>query len=445
MAYLQSRAGIARSGVTYCGWAKPKLTFRLAGADISNGFVLADSLKIVNALDSHTSMMTVTLHGVTPVVGNDIKVTYTTPNVYEFGGTILQIRALVRPGIEVVFYECTATGYLWMMDRGESTAATLVMRRYLCGANTAVADILARFTNGGFRVGYIPSSLGDISMNFDMVRVSEAITAIATVVRGYWEVTADRVVSMYAAYPESTLPTITNTTTLFDEMELTTDLTQVRTRTYYRGGGGTALSAVDPGGTSIQVSNLEPFASKRTQEMAGQITSGQNLLTVSTYSGRIGPGTITLVDPVVYRIEAGDAVTLFAPSTGDATAETDLATTLGEGSGVVIQVINGSGEWYDEAVDRAQGDENIFKTAVSEFIFTTLNREVRPGRVIPISMTIPFVLTGSLRIQEVEITTRGVVTSSTVVFYRRVTTSPWRVTLTNMLRGVQQIWPGKEF
>jgi hypothetical protein len=427
------------------------MTFRLAGSVLASGSVLYENFIISNALDSHTSMMTFTMKGVTPVVGNDIKATYTTPNVFEFAGTILQIRTVVRPGFTTVLYECVATGYLWMMDRGQASGfGPLVTGRYNCGANTAVSDILARFTTGGFRVGYIPSSLGNITMNFDQVRVSEAITRIATAVRAYWEVTADRVVSIYNTYPDSTLPTLTNSSRLLDDLEYGQDLTQVRTISYYRGGGTTATAAVNVGGTSIPVANIAPFVSQRNSTYAVLVISGQNVMTVAAVSGYVpttanvglsGPGSIVLRDSsqVVYRIEQGDAVNLLASSQAVAGDFTAISTALGEGDGTVMQVMGDGIQWFDESFDRASSDVQLFKTTISDFNFTTLNREVRPGRLQPVNMTVPFVVNGSFLIQTVDITTRGVVTSANVVFYRRVSTSPWRLTMTNLLRGVEQM------
>jgi hypothetical protein len=438
MAYLQSRSGIARSGVTYCGWVKPNFVVYIDGSPIASKAIRYESLKIVNALDSHTSTMTFTLRGVVPALGSDIKLTYSTPNVYEFAGHILQVKTATSRKGNAVDYQCTAVGYLWLLDRGVGGVGVwpnLVTGKYRCGVSTAVGDILSRFTSGGFRVGYIPSELGNIAMDFTMERPAAALTKIAAGVGAYWEVSPDRCVSMYRTYPETT-PSVSNSSTVFD-IEYDQDYTQTRVRSFCLGGGSTTTAAVAVGATSIPVADLTDFCSHRDTSFSGAVIIGNQILRTNSVSVRTGAGTIALADPVLYAISEGEAVSAVGFD-GDSLAELALQAALGEANASSVQFVSEAGVAFDEAQDRASADMDLFSTALSAFAYTTLSREVRPGRLVTVNITTPFTVSGSLRIQQVEITARGVVTSSSVQFYRRVLTSPWRLTTANLLRGIPQ-------
>lgn len=193
MAYLQARAGIARAGVTYAGLSYPTVKVTIAGTDRTTN-VLYKGFGITQNLDGQATARLV-VSGFTPAVGNEITVTYRTPNEYLFSGTIMRRR--YRANGQLVWWELDCGDYRWLLDR-----YALVNASYSsCGKNTAIARILG-FTDpaSGFAIGRVPSSLGDIDatgITFTQDRVSDAIGRVCDMAGAHWYIGHDKQISAF--------------------------------------------------------------------------------------------------------------------------------------------------------------------------------------------------------------------------------------------------------
>ena len=447
MAYLQSRSGIARSGVTYCGWAKPNFTFRIAGSVVSGSAVLQEGWRIVKSLDGNTSTMYFSVHGITPTLWNEIKVTYTTPNVYEFAGHIVDIQTSFSNARDPIVYHCTALSYVWLLGLGTSGLEKLVTRQYRQGVNTAVGDILTTFADsGGFRVGYVPSTLGDIWIDFTLETVPNALTRIAKTVGATWEVSDDGVVSMYVTYPETALATIGNSTAI-SNVTYRQDGTQVRPWAYVRGGGATATANVEVGSTDIPVSTGQPFLYKGSPpDIIEAVIVGQQVLLLDSMVlnetlaavgvDDFGPATLSVVGtPTSYFIYEGDSIDVLALAFNSA-ADTAFAAALGSGPEAIgIHLIEDRRLSADAAKARAETDVALLGTAINEFSYTTsAGREARPGRVITVNITTPITISGTFLIQSVEVISLGNSTQTAPHLYRRIKASPFVMALGQYLQ-----------
>jgi hypothetical protein len=424
MAYLHSRSGIARSGVTHAAWVPPSHEIRI------NGTVRTSSVPygwtIVDRVDGTPSVFTFRLKAaVTPAVGHRVLVKYATPDDYLFVGTLLQIDQTNWMDDGLFEWSCVALGDHWLLDRYD-----LVLARYQStGVRSMVVDILSRFTNGGstpFTAGYIPSSLGNLDMEFTFETVTGALNRIARAVDAYWEVTPFRAINLFQTPNEAALPTVTIANAI--RVRYREDLTQVRTRSLFQGQGSTAAAAANVGASTIAVEDTTPFS-----DSGGTVVSGPQTI---TYTGRTmasGPGSLTGVSGIVFDIDIGDPVDLLV-EIEDSGAQTALATLLGGGlSGQATHRQQDGRISQGEATGRATADVAAFGGALAELDFTTLHRHMKIGRELVVSLSGSTSISGTYRIQQIT-TEHRVSKRGTLDLWRHVNTSPFTRKLTDILQ-----------
>ncbi len=410
MAYLQARSGIARAGVTYVGVSWPTCVVYI---NSTARRVMRRDFKITQRADGSPDVFEFWIRDsiYTPVVGNDIKVTYATPNDYLFGGT-LTARTIqpMRPGTTHLVWHCVAIGYRWLMDRYEVALAQYYNRGY----REIVSDLLARYTDGGFRVGYIPSAFGNITIGFDLEPLSDCLDRLAKSQNALWEVTAERIVNMYTSYPDAALPTITQANA--SRFGYTEDLSQIRTRVRVRGIGTAADGRTASGATILAVEDTSVFPA------IGTVQAGTNIVSYTSLSTSSGPGNLLGCAGIVIDIESGTPVNLLVTAI-DAAKQASLATRLGGGlSGQATHVISEDAT-SSEATNRATSDLGTFGTPLPDVNFSTKFRYLKPGRPVTISVTDPASISETLTIQEVTITPSGMVQGAIVDVWRHALAS----------------------
>lgn len=428
--YLEARSGIARSGVTYAGWAPPNVQVFIGGVNrIDN--VDAVGFRITQALDGAASTCQLTLSGYTPTFGQRVMITYASPDQYLFVGTILRIQGIARGASpDAVLWQCTSMGDTWLMDR----YARVTKQYHDRGVGSIVADILATFTDGGFRIGYIPSSLGNLTLEFTFEPVTSAIDRIAKAVDGYWEIDpGTKCVSIFDTYPDAALFPITNNPAIRVD-SFGGDLSQVRTRVLFQGVSTPTSAPVAALATTVPVQDTAIFPP------SGQAFSG---FSVMSYTGRTtqgGPGSLTGVTGLAHDLAEGDDVALLVDE-GDAAAQAALAAVLGGGlSGIATHVIAKDDASAVEASERARADIALFKSAMTELTYGTISeshRHVRAGRLQSVTLTAPFTISDTFRVQSVTIVRVGGLKGRTVNLERQVSLSRFQRSLTTILaRGV---------
>lgn len=433
MAYLQARAGIARSGVTHTGWTPPNVVCKIAGTDRTGSILnTAESpWAITLRADGTPSTFQFVTKDFTPTVGQAVTITYATPTDYLFTGVILQRQATpISPSSAALHWVCTAIDDRWLMDRYDRVLESYLSR----GVGSIVADILARFTDGGFRVGYCPSSLGTLTIELTRETVSGAIERIARAVGAVWRVT-NRVVDVYVTYPEAALATVTQAEILAGSFTYQDDLTQVRTRAVFAGRGSTTTSAVAAGASTIPVADLSPFSAS-----GGDIVSGT---VEATYTGVAptgdGSGTLTGCTGITHDLASGVEVSIFVDQT-DAAAAAALATTLGGGlSGQATNTLQDGRLSISEATARATGDVSVFGGALTDVTFT-YGRPVRhltAGRTLTLAVTAPLSLSGNHTVQSITITRRGAMGGVNIEVNQRVQFGQFSRTITDLLRQLR--------
>lgn len=419
MAYLQALAGIARSGVTYAGWVHPSFVITL-GATTRTSSILRSGWMIAERMGAPATCA-FTLHGVTPTMGHDVKVRYAGGSDYLFGGTLLQAEAEVL-GPNEVFWHCMATGYQWLL--GHFTAEKSYTNTSI---NTILADLVATFTDGDFRVGYCPVA-ERVSVDFARTPLPQAFDTLAQLVPGggaWWEVTPEKVINLCGTYPDTDR-------TLADgsdvrSVRLVHDMTQARTRTRVIGRDTTTTAAADVGATSIAVSEIGWFSLGTIGAASGEALIGTNVITYTgiasdtgVTSVDYGPGTLTGVTGVVAGIPEGERVAIVYTH-DDLTAQSDMAAALGSpSSGIITYWIEDRSLSLSACKARAEADVAQFGAAVAAVEYHTDDRQTRIGRIVAASVTTPVAIAGDYRIQQVTTTPRGTIHGSTVELDRAI-------------------------
>lgn len=390
MAYLQARANIARAGVTYGGWAPSDFTFTVGGTErtpLVRGFMIEERL------DDTPGVCTFEAQGYTPTCGQTVTFAWTTPDAYWFAGTLVRRQMRLDPN-EIPIWKCTALDYTWLLNRYSKVTAQY---RNL-GINSILARVLTDFTNGGFLVGYCPSSLGTLdAFDCEDEDVSAVLSRLAAAANAYWYIDPWKRVYLAATFPYGNSLTITESN-VFRNVEYDEDLTQLRNATIVYGRQTQTTALVSGGATTVSVEDTRGFS-----PTGGTARAGQNVITYTGLSANSGPGTLTGCTGIVYEIAQGDPVTL-RRRTDDVTAQTALATTLGGGlSGIVVHVINNSLLNDSEADLVADTDVAAFKDVPNGIAFDITDRETAIGKIVTVSVTNPITISDTFRVQSVSI------------------------------------------
>lgn len=367
------------------------------------------------------STCTFTLKNLTPSFGNDVKLAFARPNDYWFGGTLLQTQVEYIDAANYL-YHCTAVGYEWLLDR-----YTPVLAQYQNRAvNHIVADILARFTNGSFRVGYCPSSFGNLDMQFTYENVYGALQRIAKAVGARVDVTPDRVVNVYVTYPDAAYTALTTSLVELQTYSHDFDLTQVRTRALYQGRGSTATQQVPLASVTLPVADTQPFSTT-----GGTAVSGRNQITYTGLSATSGPGSLTGVTGISYDIAENDAVDVLAIAT-DVAKDALLAILLGGGmSGQATSYRQDGRLSLNEATARATEEIDLFGEALTHISFTYLTyvRHLKVGRQLGVISP----ASGTFTIQTIRIQPYGPWADTHTQFFQRVELAPFKRSVSQLL------------
>lgn len=403
MAYLQARANIARAGVTYAGWAFPRFAFVVGGTERTP---LLSNFSIEERLDDAPGVCNFRAYGYTPTCGQTVSFAWTTPDAYWFAGTIVRRRMRLDPD-DVPIWDCTALDYTWLMNRYAKVTAQY---RNL-GVNSILARVLADFTNGGFRVGYCPSSLGTIdAFDCEHEDVSSVLTRLAATCNAYWFVDPWKCVYLANTFPYGNALTITSSAS-FRNVVYDEDLTQLRNATEVFGRSTQTTATVSAAATTIPVDDTRAFSVS-----GGTARSGQNLVTYTGLSVASGPGNLTGCTGIVYEIQQGDEVIVRRRS-DDTVAQAALATTLGGISGVVINVIKDDSLNDAEATLVANTDIAAFADVPNGITFDITDRETAIGKIATVSIASPIAISDTFRVQSVSIVPR--IVNGTATDYTR--------------------------
>lgn len=384
-----------------------------------------ETLTIMDRL-SAPATATVLVRGFTPAQYSDVRL-YNggTGGVCLFGGTAVKISYdAVRLGDDP-WHKLECQDYTWLLDRylRVNTSYSGI------GVNTAIARLLSSYTNGGFRVGYCSSGMGSVGdITFTDATVSSAIDQLATVAGGFWDVDADKRVHLFSSpdHLSSDSLTLSDSSKNFAGLNVTSDGSEIATKVIVLGDRSQTTALVAAAATTIPVEDCEPFAGGS----GGVLVDGQ-VLAYTGVSVSAGAGTITGVTGIVRDIPQGAEVRV-RETAEDGTAQTTLATLLGGLSGVAELTIQMPA---DRALAAAAASAELAKRKnVFAALAYTAQDQVHtgaaltvPGQTVSVSLTAPTTVSGTFRIQEVEmrVKPKGTLSGTRLGFERRVKLGPY--------------------
>jgi hypothetical protein len=407
MAHYHARFNVCRFGVTRYGLADHPLVFLVGG---STKTPAVDDFQIVSALDGSPSVCTFTLVQPTkPTLWGDV--TLSLGGALIWGGTLTEARARVQKILAgTVYYQCQAIDWTWLMDRFsrvtiEFGAGTSV--------NTAIATLLKNYTDGGFATGYIPWTLGTIGpMSITGETVSASIRRIAAAVNAFVRIRPDKRVDVFQSLPSSNALTIGNSSEIRD-VGYESSGSQIRTRVFYVGGGGSTTALVSAGAASVPVDECGWYSGFLAQ-------AGSDLFAYTGRSVSSGPGSLTGCSGIAHDLPQGAPVNVVAQA-DDVAAQAALSASLGGGrSGIAVGWFVDGRLSQSEVASRASADLTFYKAEIPAFGYTTTKRYHEPGKVVTVSVTDPLSITGDFRIQRVTTRPYGKVTGNDPTYFEHI-------------------------
>lgn len=443
MAYSQARSGVCYSGVVYTGWTPPSVKLYIAGIDRTSVCLADGDWTLTDRADGTPPTLIFSIKTITPTTGSEVLLTYATPDDYWFAGTLTNIEAHPVSNVSTrVIWHCTATGYQWLLDRYD-----LPWAQYFdeLGINTIAGDLLSRWTNGGFKPGYLPSSLGTTRFDAtDLIPISEQLTRLAALSDATLRIRPDKHVDICDVFPEGALATVTQADIVVDTLTYDEDLTQIRTSILRKVTGSTATADATVNALGNQEVPIDPtpefdaaFIAKYVNFTVADafVLSGLNPRMTMQAAGSAG----VVVQGSTHLIHQGDQLDLLI-RVNDSSDTTALATRLGGG-------LSGQATHFAPQVDTVS---QAIAAAVSEsstngsprptvvFTFKKVKRHLRAGRTLTMNITSPITITGDFLVQSLTTTIRGPVGGSKLEVFQTVQCSPIVYSLTTVLRQIQE-------
>lgn len=414
MAYT-ARSNACRAGVTYAGLAARTFTVALGGVtrtDVQQNV----NFTLSKTLDGDQTL-TLTVGGTAPEEGQDVLLTL--GGELFFGGTVQRVRSVVTG--QLVKWECACSDWWWLLNRYARVTGT-----FSGGVNSVVARLLATYSNGGFLPGYLPQTLGDISITCDDEPLGDVLRRVAKGANGgagaFIRLTPFKRVDIATSFPDGLTLTLVNGS---DQRTIVREsmLDQVRTRVRARGKGAQTTEIVSfAAASTLPVADCSIFADSGSVWVAG--------MGPVAYTGRSatsGPGLLTGCTGVTDDIAQGTLVQVYV-EVNDATAQSDLATKLGGGrSGIATHSIANEAWSLAEATAMAGAHLTLLKApqvaltiaGVAVPAAQMLRQEV--GAVLAASVTVPMTVSGDYRVQQVTVSAFSSMAESEPAFNVSVT------------------------
>lgn len=247
------------------------LVLTIAGVDRTSSVVFRSFRKTDNLNQQvDTCEFRLTKYGTVtyvPTIGQEVIVTLSGTRI--FGGAIARIVETVEATKKLVYQiEC--------VDYSQYLKRKLVTKRY---TNTTVAAVVANlvttYTTDGFTNVNAASTLTIESISFNRLNVAECLQKLADAISYVWYVDPNKDIHFFPRNSERAPFDLSDTAGkhVYDSLEITEDVTQVRNSILVQGGETTSAIARTEyhtgDGTRVQFSLTNKYASKPTVSVGG--------------------------------------------------------------------------------------------------------------------------------------------------------------------------------
>ncbi len=325
-----------------------------------------------------------------PEVGQSVVVTRNGSTI--FGGVILRIDETIEAST-IIRYQVECVDYSQYLKR------QLVTERY---TNTTVgaiiADLVTKYTSAGdgITANHVSSELAIKSFSFDRLKLADCLQKLADALSYVWYVDYDKDIHFFPKNAEIAPYGLTDTSGnyIYNSLQITSDLSQIRNSVLVQGGEVVSASprteTFDGDGTKVQFSLANKYNSKPTVTVGGSpVTVGVEFLDDDasfavmwnynekylrfTTGNTPASGTNNIVVsgtylyPIVVKVPAPASIAEFG---------------LYE-----YAITDKSIRSEDEAIERALADLNNYRTQLYEGQFRTYTDGFRSGQVLNITST----------------------------------------------------------
>lgn len=410
--------------------------------EITEGFsaVIAGSTRVVSTEPGEFSIVdrlsaaseaTLYVRGFVPAEFSDVKL-YNggTGGVRLFCGTVITpTYDAVRLGDEP-WHHLQCRDYTWLINRYKRVRGTYSG----IGVNTCLRQVLASFTDGGFTVGYCPSSLGNVrDLTFEDATVTDVLDQLSEIADGFWDVDGDKRVHIFTDPDHLSTDSLTldASSRNFSGLSVTRDGTEIATRVIVHGASVQVTSLTSSASTTLPIEECAPFIGASTSAGDAFVNGAEIAYTGVSVSS--GPGNLTGVTGLTTDVPQGAAAQVRVV-VEDSSAQTALATLLGGGmSGVAEIMIQAGGEGIDTCTGIANSVLAVRKASQVQLSYRAQDQvhtgaqETVPGQVVSVSLSSPSTVSGDFRVQSVDIGVKqgGKVAGTTLGFERRVNLAPY--------------------
>lgn len=295
---MYALADVGRAGATRAGYTSGRVFTAIAGADRTND-TRPEGFSLTPAIYGPPDTGTIRVAGTRPTKGNPIVLTVGSQNNYQrlFGGHILAADQVYEGASEdLPKWDCALIDASWRLDFRKINA------RYTATAVEAiVVDLVAKAAPPGITTNHV-QAIGTVINEFTCTNedLSDALDRLKVLVG------AERYVDYDGDLHFFTTESLQNPTPLtlgqgFEDFSFSEDLSPVRTRVLYEGGGAPLLAPVAAGETILPVEDASWYDAG-----GGKVALGPQRV---TYTGRqlggggalVGPGVTPGAAPVIAR------------------------------------------------------------------------------------------------------------------------------------------------
>ena len=376
---LQARSGIARAGTTRSDYYRQVFAMTINGVDRSAN-VWKFSTRIVKNLHEQEDRLSLTIFGFRPSAGQAIVIGSGAIDNRLFGGTIKTVRQRSVKGNVVEIYDVTAGDWSWLLSRklfsGHYTNIT---------AHQLVLDLAAVYAPG-FTVNNVKVTSPVISeISWTNRTFPQVMAQIADRIGWHWYFDPNQDIHFFDSETVIVPVALTQSNMVYDLLDWSENIDQIRTRVYVEGGGGTTTDPVEAGALSIPIDEAGWYdgvgtrwlkiGHMRVSYTGRTITSGAGELTGIPASG---PGSIS--EPILQ----GTQVNLLTWA-DDTVAQTLVASLTGT-DGVVEHYVTDNSIGYVEMASRAAQELAVFSLPLYGGSYWTTDKQADVGRLVTISI-----------------------------------------------------------
>jgi hypothetical protein len=298
-ALMYALGGLARGGATRGGYTSMLTYVSIGGA---RARVRIADLSIRDLLDEVPNTCQLTVFGQAPALGATLAITVGSLNAASrlFGGKVLSVvQSYLGQKPANVAYQVNGIDYTWQATQH------LVIGQYVTTSVTAIAkDLIARYAEG-VTTQHIAANLAGVTIDaisFTNVTLADALSQLCSRFGGYWNIDYLSDLHLFTTEADAANPDplpLTPTHPSLANLTISQDLSQVVTRVFVEGGGGTALVDVQPGDTMIPMDTIGWY-----QTGGGQLhIAPQRLSYTGLWAGGlgslVGPGVVPSTAPGV--------------------------------------------------------------------------------------------------------------------------------------------------